>query len=246
MVDPVMGWFKVRQLYWPPMAYRCQQILNTVWWSYYPRPKEIGMDSGSKFKGVFEELCKNIGLTPVKWNTWNPQWNSILEQIHQVLTDGLWVFNLDNADIDPEDNNPFDKYISFICYAICILYHQTLRYLPVQLVFRCNMMVDTVTLVDWEKKKWRKQERICKKRIKNTYQPGNNILIKQPGIVWKLAIPFEGLYKVISHSISRGSITYKKLLTENDTVNVWHVYPYHRGLNKILSNTEWHLSIRLN
>ena len=30
MVDPVTGWFKCCQLYGPPTAFRCQQILDTV------------------------------------------------------------------------------------------------------------------------------------------------------------------------------------------------------------------------
>ena len=69
MVDPVVGWFEACQLYGPPTAYRYQQILNTVWLSCYLRPKEIGNDNGSEFKGVFEELCKNMGLIPARGNT---------------------------------------------------------------------------------------------------------------------------------------------------------------------------------
>ena len=221
------------------MTYRCQQILNTVWLSCYPRPKEIGNNNGSKFKEIFEELYKNMGLTPARGYLWNPQPNSILERIYQVLTDSLLVFNLENADIDPEDNDPFDKYISSVCYNICSSYEQTHGYSPAQLVFGCNMMGDTATLVDWDKIKRRKQEKICKinqqvnaSRIEHTYQPGNEILINQPGIVQKLAIHFEGPKKVVSHSVSRGSITYKKSLTEN-----------HKRSNKILSNRGRHFSV---
>ena len=96
------------------------------------------------------------------------------------------------------------------------------------------MMIDTATSVDWDKIKRRKQKKIClnnekenASRIENTYQPGNEI-----------AIPLEGPYKVVRNSVSQGSITYKKLLTENDTVNVCRVYLYHRRSNKIISNTE--------
>ena len=75
MVDPVTGWFECCQLYGPPTAYRCQQILDTVWLSRYPRPREIGSDNGSEFKGVFSQLCKNMGITHHKTNSWNPQAN---------------------------------------------------------------------------------------------------------------------------------------------------------------------------
>ena len=66
MVAPVTGWFEACQLSGPPMACRYQQTPNTIGWSRYPRPKEIGNDNGSQFKGVFEELCKNMGLTPAR------------------------------------------------------------------------------------------------------------------------------------------------------------------------------------
>ena len=52
-----------------------------------------------------------MGLKRKESNSWNPKSNSILEKIHQVLGDGLRAFDLDNINIDPEDNDPFDDYI---------------------------------------------------------------------------------------------------------------------------------------
>ena len=77
MVDPVTGWFKCCQLYKSPTAYRCQQILDTVWLARYPRPKEIGSDNGSEFKGVFEELCANMEMKAKLGSLCNPQSNSV-------------------------------------------------------------------------------------------------------------------------------------------------------------------------
>ena len=53
MVDLVMGWIELVHFYRPPTAYKCQQALNSVWLSYYPRPEETGMDNSSKFKKEF-------------------------------------------------------------------------------------------------------------------------------------------------------------------------------------------------
>lgn len=125
MVDPITGWFEACQLYGLPTAYHCQQILDTVWLARYPRPKEIGMDNGSEFKGVFTELFAKMGLIPHRSNTGNPSLNGILERIHQVLADGLRAFDLNGAEIDPQDDNPFDEYILYISYAIRSAYHQT-------------------------------------------------------------------------------------------------------------------------
>ena len=94
MVDPVTGWFEQAQLYGKPTAFRCQQILDTVWLARYPRPREIGFDNGGEFKGVFSQLCANMGLKKNTSLPWNPQSNSILERIHQVLQDCLTTFEL--------------------------------------------------------------------------------------------------------------------------------------------------------
>ena len=73
MVDPVTGWFEQHQLYDEPNAFMCQQILDSVWLSRYPRPKEIGFDNGSEFKMEFQDLCNNnMGLKQCPSNAWNP------------------------------------------------------------------------------------------------------------------------------------------------------------------------------
>jgi len=187
MVGPVTGWFEACQLSGSPTACRYQQTPNTIGWSRYPRPKEIGNDNGSQFKGVFEELCKNMGLTPARgwrriiamlpvrtllyssdlekqggWRTieYNPQPNSILARIHQVLTVSLRVFILEKSDINPDDDDPIDEYISSVCHDIRSSYQQTHGYSPMQLVFGGDVMADAVTSVDWDKIKCRKQKQI--------------------------------------------------------------------------------------
>ena len=71
MVDLVTGWFEQQQLYSPLNAYVCQQILDSVWPSCYPCPKEIGFDNGSEFKMEFQDLCSNMGLKRCPRNAWN-------------------------------------------------------------------------------------------------------------------------------------------------------------------------------
>ena len=133
MVDLVTGWPKLVQLYGTPTAYKCQQALDSVWLSRYPRPEEIGMDNGGKFAGCFTDLCRNMGMKKNPSNCWNPQSNAILERIHQVLGDGLRAFDLDNVDINKDDDDPFNKYITAVVYAICCAYHHIHGNLPGQL-----------------------------------------------------------------------------------------------------------------
>ena len=155
---------------------------------------------------------------------WNPSSNGILERVHQVLADGLRAFDLDGVEIDPEDDDPFDEYISSVSYAIRSAYHQTHGFSPGQLVFGRDMFLDTRAEIDWDEMRERKQRRIRKSneqenknRIDIQYKKGDLILIKKPGIIRKLSIPYAGPYKVIKQR-RNGSIKYEKSLNIYETV----------------------------
>ena len=205
MVDPVTGWPELVQLYGPPSAYKCQQALDSVWLSRYPRPEEIGMDNGGKFAGVFTDLCNNMGLKKKPSNSWNPQSNAILERIHQVLGDGLRAFDLDNIDIDKEDDDPFDEHITSVAYAIRCAYHRTHGNSPGQLVFGRDMFLPVDRKINWDKITERKQqmiqksnERENKSRIDHNFEKGDWATLVRPGAVERtLAIKHRGPYKVV-------------------------------------------------
>ena len=160
MIDPVTGWWEFAQLYGPPTAYISQEIFDNIWLSCYPRPEEIGFDNGSKFKKEFSNLCANTGLKKKKRNISNPQLNTILERVHQVLEEGLRVFNLDNKKIDLNVNDLFKDYLTAVVYVIHSVYHQTHGHSLVQLVCSHDMFLPINRKIDWEAIKSRKQERI--------------------------------------------------------------------------------------
>ena len=233
MVDPVTGWFESTQLYGPPTAYRCQEILDNVWLARYPRPKEIGFDNGSEFKAEFVDLCNNMGIKKKPSNAWNPQSNAILERIHQVLADGLRAFDLEGTPIDLEENDPFEQYLSAVSYAIRSAFHQSHGHSPAQLVFGRDMFLPVPATIDWNSLKERKQERIRKnnirensKRVPHTYEKGDLVTLKKPGILRTLAIPRKGPYKVIKHH-SNGSITIETAPFEQKNVNIRRVEPFY-------------------
>ena len=82
-----------------------------------------------------------MGLTKKPNSSWNPQSNAILECIHQVLAEDLQAFDLDSKEIDPDDNDPFEKYLSAVAYVICAAYYQTHGHSPAQLVFGRDMFL---------------------------------------------------------------------------------------------------------
>ena len=63
MIDPATGWFEIAAVK-DPTSDATQKILDSMWLSRYPRPKEIGFDGGSEFKWLFLELCNNCGMKP--------------------------------------------------------------------------------------------------------------------------------------------------------------------------------------
>ena len=82
-----------------------------------------------------------------------------------------------------------------------------------------------------EKKKQRKiresNVRENKNRIDIWYKKGDLILIKKPGIIRKLSIPYAGPYKVVTHR-RNGSIKYEKSLNIYETVNIRRVIPFYK------------------
>ena len=64
------------------------------------------------------------------------------------------------------------------------------------------------------------------KRKNQLYSRGFWILIKIPGIIRKLAVPYDGPYKVVKHD-TNGTIAYKKEPFMNDKVNALRTKPYY-------------------
>jgi len=85
MIDPVSGWFECAVIRRNPNSDKIQKIFDDTWLARYPRPSTIGCDGGSEFKLDFKELCENYGMKLKNSGAWNPQANSIVERIHQVM-----------------------------------------------------------------------------------------------------------------------------------------------------------------
>ena len=109
--------------------------MDSAWLARYPRPQQIGFDNGSEFKGLFKQLTINMGLEQKPSLAWNPQSNAILERIHQVLQGCLTAFQLDDKDINEDDPDPFEEYLSSASYAIRCAFHATHSHSPGALVF---------------------------------------------------------------------------------------------------------------
>jgi transposase InsO family protein len=72
------------------------EAFNDIWLCRYPRPRMVQFDNGNEFKAEFMQTCMqtcgNYGLKGKPTSKYNPQPNSIIEQIHLVIGTMLRVF----------------------------------------------------------------------------------------------------------------------------------------------------------
>ena len=139
MVAPATGWFEIAQVpyysidnidnnsdnYIDKSSARISQLFNQFWLSRYPRPKEVVFDNGSEFKMHFMRLLKDFDIKPRPTTVENPQGNSLVERIHQVVHDMIRTKELDKLVFDYVD--PWGEVLSSVAWAIRALYHSTLQ-----------------------------------------------------------------------------------------------------------------------
>ena len=150
---------------------------------------------------------------------------------NSIQLDCLRSFDLE--DIELEDPEPFEKYLTQAAYAIRSAYHTTLGFSPAQLVFGRDMFMPVTCNPDWETIRKRKQDSINKsnqrenkKRIDHKYQTGDLVTLERPGIIPKLSLPRQGPYAIVE-AHANGTVTIQKEPTVTDRVNIRRVHPYY-------------------
>jgi transposase InsO family protein len=129
------------------------------WLFRYPRSIQVTFDNGSEFKSVFEEMCDNLGIKCIPTTSYNPQGNSIIERIHQVMGNMLRAFKLEERELDPDD--PWNEFLQACAFGIRSAFHTTLQASPGQLVFGRDMIHDIRFQANWDRIKNNKQKFIA-------------------------------------------------------------------------------------
>ena len=228
MIDPATGWFEIAAID-APTADECMRAMDDVWINRYPRPKYIGVDNGGEFKSVFKQMCSNYGITRKPSTSHNPQANSIVERVHQVLGNMLRTFELEEQELSGRD--PFGSFLSAAAYAIRSTYHTTLEATPAELVFGRNMLLPVQFKADWEAIRARRQELIDEnnrrenaRRIEHTYKVGDKVAKKRHGILPKLRRKYDAPYTV-TKVYSNGTVQIQQgALSER--INIRLIKPY--------------------
>ena len=231
MIDPATGWLEIEQYLEDREAITIANIVENTWLTRYPRPDLCTIDRGSEFIGhQFKNqlMKKEYGIKVKKATTANPQANSILERVHQVIGNMIRTFQLEENYLDEDD--PWKGILAATAFAIRSTYHTTLQATPGQLVFGRDLILNCEHIADWEAIKQRKQKLINKnnenenkKRIPHKYAIGDKILIRNRQ-ARKMELPYKGPYE-ITYVFTNGTVRVR-LGTIEDRVNIRHIVPY--------------------
>ena len=89
-------------------------------------------DRGTEFMAEFAKTCHNVyGLKRKTISTRNPQFNAIIERIHQTIGNIIRTFDVSNI----VHNDPWSGILAATMFAVRATYHTTLQAFPMQLVF---------------------------------------------------------------------------------------------------------------
>ena len=244
MIDPVTGWFeivevpsfiiddlknKTTQEAIDKSSARVSRLFDQTWLSRYPRPKKVVFDNGSEFKKDFVPLLKDWSIRPQCTTIKNPQSNSPIERIHQVLRHMLLTKNLKEKIFDYID--PFGSILASVAWAVRASYNSSTDSTPAQLVFGRDMMFNIQTLVNWKELSLRKQKlvdktnlRENKNRVDFDFQVGNKVYIKKDGVIHKLGSPKLGPFE-ITDVFTNGTVCIQRGHV-NKRINICRLEPH--------------------
>ena len=202
MIDPASSWFEIHQ-YDDKRSFTVANIAEQEWFSRYPWPTQITYDRGSEFIGNdFQHMIANdYGIKGKPITVRNPQANTIVDCIHQVIANMIRTFELEENYLDKED--PWKGVLSATAFAVRSTYHTTLKKTPGQLVFGRDMIFNIQHVANWEYIRQKKQNLIDKnnkaenaKRVKHNYKVGDLVLLRK-STENKYKTPFQGPFDIL-------------------------------------------------
>ena len=207
------------------------QAVEQTWLTRYPWPKKITFDRGSEFKAEFAEMiAEEYGIEKRAIFPRNPQANSILERIHQVIGNMIKTFKIyDRKELEEQD--PWSGILSSIMFGIRATYHTTLEAIPTQLVFGRDAILPIQYQPDWNRIKDKKRKRIemnnskeNKSRIPHEYKVGDMILVSRNKRSKHGEREKNGPYPIVQVN-DNGTVRYDKG-SYSDIINIRQCEPY--------------------
>ena len=228
-IDPATGWFEICQIANKSSLEVLSKLRNT-WLYRYPKPNSIIIDNGTEFQKDFSKALKSMGIKAKLTTVKNPQANSVLERVHQVLGNMLRTKNLKKLCANKKED-VWDNILPSIAWAIRSTHHTTLGATPTQLVFGRDMVHPIQHVVEWDLIRTNKQHMIDtanlnenKSRVDWDYKEGDKVLTFDNDISRKLDSPTKGPYE-IKQVHCNGTLTIQKDAV-SDRINIRRCKPF--------------------
>jgi transposase InsO family protein len=228
MIDPATGWFEIVEIP-TKRADFIANILEMHWLTRYPWPTEIVMDRGSEFAAeVTAALRDEYGIHKKLITTRNPQSNSMVERIHQVVGQMIDTRGIRGV-ADRDEDFGFQGVLSAIRHAVNALVHTTNQATPTQLVFGRDALLNVSFVADWQYLKERKQRRILhnnkrenRTRIPHEYQPGDEVMVRLDPHRKHDGDSFKGPYTV-TQVYDNGTVKLSKATNGGAVYETWNI-----------------------
>ena len=227
-IDPATGWVEIVEINDKTSAHM-SVLLDRVWLSRYPRPYKIIFDNGTEFKKDFKYIFKDYGIRRKPTTIKNPQANSILERVHQVVANMLRCKNIPDLTVNTED--PWTDILSSVAFAIRSTHHSTLDATPAQLIYGRDMILPIQHVAEWEYIRTRKQKTIDKANVRENksrvdydYSIHDKILITNKDIQRKLDSPTKGPF-LVEKVHTNGTVSIKRGAVI-ERINIRNIKPY--------------------
>ena len=105
MIYPVTGWFELTQFN-DKKSMTIANLVKTMWLDLYPWPVKITYDRGREFLSHEFKIClieQYYRLETKPAYSGNPQENTTIERIHQVIGNHICSYNLQETYVDDSD-----------------------------------------------------------------------------------------------------------------------------------------------
>ena len=176
-------------------------------------------------------LLKDWAIKPKCTTVKNPQSNSPVERIHQVLKNMFLTKKLKEQILDYIDPF-FGEILASIAWAVRASYNSATDATPAQLVFSRDMLFNLKALINWKELSIKKQKlvdkanlRENKNRIDYDYTVGQEIYIKNDGIQRKMDSPKQGPFTITEVFTNNGTVRIQRG-NVNEHINIRRIEPH--------------------
>ena len=233
MIDPCTNLVEIKRTLSTTSKEAAAAVENN-WLARYPRPLRIVTDQGPEFKDDFTEMCEKNGVEHSTSTSRNPRGNSIIERIHQTISQVLrTVVEAKNPKSIHEGELVIEETLATAMHACrCVCSSSLSWHSPGALAFGRDMFLDIPLVTDiiaiqknWQLLVDRQLLHENAKRIHHDYAVDDLVWkMNHIGLSDKLKPTVEGPFR-ISRVHTNGTVTIQLSPNVTERINIRRIRP---------------------